>query len=242
MAGKGPLRHAPTVLLCAGLLALIGVAQHLEISFTDRTAPIATSGSPEEPVDTGTFTLTVDDVRLAAAVADASDLPEETDADAGVDPGTDPDGDGEDGAVDDGLDPAALDDDGAGLLGDGGAPLEAEGLWVVVDLTVTATDRGLTVDTPALLDVADGLSYGSVGLDYTMENYQISPGIPASGSLAFEVPQERLEDPTLRFVAGGIDSRLAGEAKVDLGLEESDLDAMTNDPVEVAPISAPATS
>ncbi|MDA2806805.1 hypothetical protein [Nocardiopsis suaedae] len=104
--------------------------------------------------------------------------------------------------------------------------IEAKGVWVVVFLDVTSTDRQLT-RFESRLDSGDKNVYastpwlhnafGSIGDGFP-------PGIPIRGATAFEVPEKALKDPVVQVtISTGIDKRLSGEAHVKLGLSGDEL-------------------
>lgn len=95
------------------------------------------------------------------------------------------------------------------------------GVWVVVDATVSSG-----VD-PALLKAwltVDGLTYQASGRpqDDTIAGSSISPGIPLSGSLAFEVPLEiaQSSEPVRITLAPSSDVRLDSTVVVTVRLDE----------------------
>ncbi|MFC7326159.1 hypothetical protein [Marinactinospora rubrisoli] len=116
-------------------------------------------------------------------------------------------------------------------------------IWVVVWVTMTATDATLSVGDPVLLETGDGYAYAATDrLSNTMNAFagRLDPGLPRYGAFAFEVPRARLVDPTLRVSAReGLDRRLSAEADVHLGLDAARVDRLTEaaaDSLTIAPV------
>ncbi|WP_017539516.1 hypothetical protein [Nocardiopsis halophila] len=191
---EGGRRRWPTVLASLVLLALLMGAQSLRFSSSvDATLPMVASGDASSAVDARSFTVRVDEVRFARAVADGS-------------------GDAGDSALSD--------------FGPEPEYFEAEGVWMVVFLEVTAREDHLT-RLEARLDSGDKNVYGATSWLYNTfggVGDGFPPGIPMRGATAFEVPEDALKDPVLEVnVSTGIDRRLSGEAHVKLGLSGDEL-------------------
>ncbi|MDS1269667.1 hypothetical protein RIF23_05105 [Lipingzhangella sp. LS1_29] len=109
-----------------------------------------------------------------------------------------------------------------GLRADDGQRYEANGVWLVVPVTLTATTEPLaTVHTVRL--ESGGHAYGLAAEMQPSSPPRLDPGIPEQQTFYFEIPEEHLDDPTLRVIAGGFDARLSAEAVVDLQLDEQQL-------------------
>ncbi|GAB3494293.1 hypothetical protein [Nocardiopsis coralliicola] len=225
-----------TVSASALLLALLLGAQSLRIHHDEeRTEPIAASGAASAPVDAQSFTAEVVDVSFASAVAEEDPFDFDAGADAGGGSGADPGGTGGAGAGSAGggagsggsgaaEEPGA---EGVPAPADGAAEaIEANGVWVVVTVDITAAREHLD-QVKAELDAGGGTVYthntwltsalGSTGTGFPA-------GIPVRGSVLFEVPPGQLTAPELRLNAfSGLDRRLSGLAEIDLELSGSDL-------------------
>ncbi|WP_017625882.1 hypothetical protein [Nocardiopsis chromatogenes] len=120
--------------------------------------------------------------------------------------------------------------------------IEAKGVWVVVFLEVTSTERQLT-RLEAELDSGDKNVYASTSwLHNTFGSIGdgFPPGIPVQGATAFEVPEKALKDPVVRVtVSTGIDQRLSGEAHVKLGLSGDELKKAIDGAEETLDVPAP---
>lgn len=133
-------------------------------------------------------------------------------------------------------------DDGGDGIGSS-APVEANGVWVVATTELTAASAPLgTID--AELVMSDGYTYSSSewlsnglagGFGTTL-----SPGISVTGALVFEVPADRLKDPTLQVNAReSLDGRLSARADISLGLSGTELAERTDNPEESVSVPAP---
>ncbi|RCV48883.1 DUF4352 domain-containing protein [Marinitenerispora sediminis] len=117
-------------------------------------------------------------------------------------------------------------------------------IWVVVWATMTATDASLTVPDPVLLETGSGYSYAaSDRLSNALNAFgtRLDPGIPRHGAFAFEVPRERLTDPTLTVSAReGLDDRLSASAEVGLGLDADRIERLVDaaaDSLAIEPVT-----
>ncbi|WP_116247971.1 hypothetical protein [Nocardiopsis sp. FIRDI 009] len=104
-------------------------------------------------------------------------------------------------------------------------PVEANGVWVVVWVRVTAT--GTTLDaTSAELVMADRTTYSpSLWFRDALDGDTAFPAaVPVHGAFVFEVPEDRLDRPSLALThVGGADPRLAARATVGLGIDAADV-------------------
>nr|WP_255430285.1 DUF4352 domain-containing protein [Streptomonospora sp. PA3] len=135
---------------------------------------------------------------------------------------------------------AVSDEDGLGTSG----PIEANGVWVVATVEITAT-RAPLLNTDAELVMSDGYVYSTTGwLSNGLAGgfgATLDPGIPVTGMLVFEVPEDRLKDPTLQVNAReSLDDRLSARADIDLGLSGAELDRLLADPEQSIAVPAPA--
>ncbi|GAB3453811.1 hypothetical protein GCM10027570_33330 [Streptomonospora sediminis] len=132
--------------------------------------------------------------------------------------------------------------DGGGGIGSS-APVEANGVWVVATAELTAASAPLgTID--AELVMGDGYTYSSSewlsnglagGFGTTL-----SPGISVTGALVFEVPTDRLKDPTLQVNAReSLDDRLSARADISLGLNGTELAERADNPEQSVSVPAP---
>lgn len=112
---------------------------------------------------------------------------------------------------------------GAATFDEGGESFAADGVWLVVRTTVTATTEPIHLSDPVLLESGDGHTYAAVTEVQPGLNPQLNPGIPSEQFHAFEVSEDRLSEPTLRLTAGELDTRLSAEAVVDLQLNDAEL-------------------
>ncbi|MFI6579136.1 hypothetical protein ACIBFB_25400 [Nocardiopsis sp. NPDC050513] len=115
-------------------------------------------------------------------------------------------------------------------------PIEANGVWVVVWVRVTATREPLTV-TRAELEMADRTTYAASlwFRDALSGGTEFPTAVPVRGAFVFEVPEDRVDRPSLVFThTGGSGSRLAAQASVDLGVDAAAVTGATVD-VELAP-------
>ncbi len=104
---------------------------------------------------------------------------------------------------------------------DGGTEaVEANGTWVVVWATMTATHSTMH-NFPAELQMKDGTTYFERGwFSDTFKGEVLSPGIPVYGAFVFEVPVDRVEGPSLVVTnTQAFERRLAAQATVGLGLD-----------------------
>ncbi|MBB5431063.1 hypothetical protein [Nocardiopsis composta] len=122
--------------------------------------------------------------------------------------------------------------------------LRTDQVWVIVTASLTAARERLRVGDPVLLECGDGRSYaastefGETLAATGMSAVELSPGIPVTGVLAFEVPADRITDPALRLAAGRLqdETRLSAEALVDLGLEADEVERGVAGAVETMPV------
>ncbi|MDT0303977.1 DUF4352 domain-containing protein [Streptomonospora wellingtoniae] len=132
------------------------------------------------------------------------------------------------------------DKDGFGSSG----PIEAHGVWLVATVRITSASAPLiNVDAELVMD--DGYVYSangwlsnslSGGLSTTLE-----AGIPVTGMLVFEVPEDRISAPVLQVNAReSVDDRLSARADIDLGLSGAELDQRLSRPDERIDVPAPA--
>jgi hypothetical protein len=101
---------------------------------------------------------------------------------------------------------------------DGGSEaVEANGAWVVVWATMTATHSTMR-NFPAELRMKDGTTYFERGwFSDSFDRETLSPGIPQYGAFVFEVPADRMAEPSLVVTnAHTHERRLAAQAAVDL--------------------------
>src|SRR5690606_36570485 len=77
---------------------------------------------------------------------------------------------------------------------------------------------------PAELLMKDGTTYFERGwFPDTFKGQVLSPGIPVYGAFVFEVPADRVSEPSLVVTnAHAFESRLAAQASVGLGLTTTD--------------------
>ncbi|RKS06477.1 hypothetical protein DFP74_2109 [Nocardiopsis sp. Huas11] len=111
--------------------------------------------------------------------------------------------------------------------------VEANGVWAVVWVRVTAEHT--TVDTMhAELRMDDGTLYSERGwFTDSLDRADFSPGITVFGAFVFEVPQDRLDQPSLLLTnATGLDRRLGAQADIDLGLTDP---APSDEPIALLP-------
>ncbi|QRN81165.1 MAG: hypothetical protein JK586_06790 [Nocardiopsis sp. BM-2018] len=102
----------------------------------------------------------------------------------------------------------------------------ANGVWVVVWTRVTATHSPIR-STRVVLETADGTTYSTAS--WFQSSLRGSEGFPTAlpthGAFVFEVPEDRLDSPTMVFTnTNGTGSRLAAQAAVDLGIDAKDLE------------------
>ncbi|MDA8370149.1 MAG: hypothetical protein M0026_09790 [Nocardiopsaceae bacterium] len=120
------------------------------------------------------------------------------------------------------------------------ASFETEEIWVIVWATVTSTSDTLR-NVQADLDTGDGYTYSMSKLPLNAfggTGAVFDPGIPVYGAVAFEVPKERLTDPTFRIRLGkGGQDRLSAQANVDLGLYGAELADMVDQAEETVTIT-----
>ncbi|MGI5119671.1 hypothetical protein ACQEU5_09080 [Marinactinospora thermotolerans] len=121
------------------------------------------------------------------------------------------------------------------LFGEGSRET-ANGVWVVVPAVLTSTSTSSRVASPVLLETGGGYTHSAVTrLSSTLNSQspQLDPGIAVRGAFVFELPPERLTRAVLRVtVSEGLDTRLAAEAVVDLGLSPAELRRLTADAAE----------
>ncbi|MFI6321883.1 hypothetical protein ACIBG8_30415 [Nonomuraea sp. NPDC050556] len=98
-----------------------------------------------------------------------------------------------------------------------------QGVWVVLRMTGTATQEAVRIGDATLV-TRDGTRYGAsdrlLGFDFA----QLEPGIPRSGSLAFELPWASAEGAVLH-VDQGVMGALGPAVDIDLavtGLQPKD--------------------
>ncbi|CAM3655740.1 hypothetical protein GCM10009799_47630 [Nocardiopsis rhodophaea] len=118
-------------------------------------------------------------------------------------------------------------------------PIEANGIWVVAWATLTSTRDTLTTVTAELDTGGDSTYAASTWLfnAYGGIGSSLGPGIPTYGAFVFELPEERLVDPTLQVgVARGPGSRLQAQADIHLGLGGDALAARIDAAEESVPI------
>ena len=118
-------------------------------------------------------------------------------------------------------------------LGDPAEPVEANGVWVLVWARMTA-ERTTMVHFPAELRMKDGTTYFEPSwFPDAMERATLSPGLPLYGAFVFEVPEEKIDDPSLIVThAPGFESRLGAQADVDLKLTDT---SPSDEPADLLP-------
>ncbi|MDA2809348.1 hypothetical protein O4J56_01745 [Nocardiopsis sp. RSe5-2] len=120
--------------------------------------------------------------------------------------------------------------------------IEANGVWVVVFMEVTATEKQLTT-FESRLDSGDENVYASTSWLYNTfgsVDDGFPPGIPIKGAAAFEVPEKALKDPVVQMtISSGPGQRLAGEAHVKLGLSGDELKKAIDGAEETLDVPAP---
>ncbi|MFC4564049.1 DUF4352 domain-containing protein [Nocardiopsis mangrovi] len=118
------------------------------------------------------------------------------------------------------------DDSGDDEFGVPSEPIEANGVWVVVDATIEST-RSTMRNVRAELDTGEDYAYSGTTWSsnvFDSASPSLSPGRPVTGAFAFEVPEERLTELSLRAVVShSLDERLAAQADIDLGLSGAGL-------------------
>ncbi|WP_020574367.1 hypothetical protein [Actinopolymorpha alba] len=101
-----------------------------------------------------------------------------------------------------------------------GPPLTTDGIWLVLTATLTGNWKVATYDS-AELRTPDGTIYLVSERPSTTnrltEDYNTEPGIPRRGQIVFELPPDQLAGAVFRI--SGLDTRLAPQAVVDLGLD-----------------------
>ncbi len=96
----------------------------------------------------------------------------------------------------------------------------ADGNWIVVDIEAAAvvTQRGTGLRLAEL--VVDGRTFHATERGTTFHRQQLVPGVPRSGTLAFEVPTEITSgQATLRFGTSS-DERLDGIIELHVELDD----------------------
>ncbi|WP_017590183.1 hypothetical protein [Nocardiopsis ganjiahuensis] len=104
--------------------------------------------------------------------------------------------------------------------------VEANGVWVLVGASVTATRSPIRA-TRVELEMADGTTYSeSTWFQSAISgSTEFATALPTHGTFVFEVPEDRLDSPSLLLThtdRGG--ARLAAQASVDLGIDADDLE------------------
>ncbi|WP_052809670.1 DUF4352 domain-containing protein [Streptomonospora alba] len=120
--------------------------------------------------------------------------------------------------------------------------IEAHGVWVVATLEITAATAPLP-NVDAELVMGDGYVYAAstwVNNGLNGGSSRPVPGIPVTGKLVFEVPEDRVTDPTLQVSARtSIDERLSARADIHLGLDGEQLDRRLAQPQKRIAVPAP---
>ncbi|GAA1463752.1 hypothetical protein NE857_00225 [Nocardiopsis exhalans] len=104
-------------------------------------------------------------------------------------------------------------------------PVEANGVWVVVEARVTATHSPINA-TRVALETADGTTYSASTWFQSSLNgsTRFSTAMTTQGVFVFEAPEDRLDSPALVLTnTNRSGSRLAAQASVDLGVDADDL-------------------
>lgn len=99
---------------------------------------------------------------------------------------------------------------------------EAEGTWVVVDLDIAATtdEDGSTLAGATL--TIDGRTYRASERPDSLLGAGLNVGIPQSGSLAFEVPDDAADESAALHLSEGWEIRL--DALIELTVDLEDVD------------------
>ncbi|MFC3999916.1 hypothetical protein ACFOVU_28650 [Nocardiopsis sediminis] len=131
------------------------------------------------------------------------------------------------------------DDAGGDDFGAVSEPIEANGVWVIVLATIEST-RSTMSSVTAELDTGDDYTYSGTAWSanvFESSSPSLSPGRPVTGAFAFEVPEDRLTELSLRAtVSESADERLAAQADIDLGLSGSELTENVDGAEDVAAI------
>ncbi|WP_017583891.1 hypothetical protein [Nocardiopsis valliformis] len=104
-------------------------------------------------------------------------------------------------------------------------PVEANGVWVVVEARVTATHSPINA-TRVALETADGTTYSASSWFQSAlsGSTRFPTAMTTQGVFVFEAPEDRLDSPALVLTnTNGSGSRLAAQASVALGIDADDL-------------------
>ncbi len=123
-------------------------------------------------------------------------------------------------------------------------------VWMVVTVTIEATAEPLQPHDPARLESGGDTYAGTPGRALasggSAGTATLEAGIPVTEAIAFELPADELDDPSLRVTTvssgAGSDERLSAEAVVDLGLDEDELRSRVDDADEIVEIAGSGTA
>ncbi|MBB4935058.1 hypothetical protein F4561_005952 [Lipingzhangella halophila] len=125
-----------------------------------------------------------------------------------------------------------------------GTEADPDYVWMVITVTIEATKESMAIHDPVRLECGDTSYAGRVSSPLPSGGLGASPlqaGIPVTGSLAFELPPEKIIDPTLRVTAvsagAAVDDRLSSEAVVDLGLRDEELSTRIDEAAETVEVT-----
>jgi hypothetical protein len=125
----------------------------------------------------------------------------------------------------------------------GGGVLDTSGVWVIVKVELTATEKTTTVQYLALAD-RDGHTYRASRRWHQSISEgapELQPGLPVDGEVAFEVPRDKATDLTLRageHYSASLGLRSRPVTDIAIPVERSEVDRWATD-AEPAALAEP---
>ncbi|GAA4715135.1 DUF4352 domain-containing protein [Phytohabitans rumicis] len=106
---------------------------------------------------------------------------------------------------------------GAKVVGFRGTGHDTDGVWILVQVRITATTEDTLLNYAALVDDKDRVYRATGRFDQPFTaGRTLQPGIPVEGEIAFEVPRDVATSLRIRLAAPLIDQRMDGMAEIEL--------------------------